>query len=188
VQALRCFVVVDGLPGSGKTRLARRLSPVLELPVIDKDDLLEQLFDRKGVGDTAWRRQLSREADGLVRAAAADSTDGAILVSLWHRHGMPSDSGTPVEWLAELSSSIVTVLCRCDARLAASRFVERTRHEGHLDELPARGDIVASIEQLAGLEASVVGEPVTVDTTTDPPLGPLVEAITRASARARTRS
>jgi len=33
------FVVVSGLPCSGKSTLARRLALALDLPVIDKDDI-----------------------------------------------------------------------------------------------------------------------------------------------------
>jgi len=43
----RRFVVVSGLPGSGKSVLAQRLSPLLGLPVIDKDDILDRLFEVK---------------------------------------------------------------------------------------------------------------------------------------------
>jgi shikimate kinase len=34
------FVVISGLPRSGKTTLGRRLAPALNLPFIDKDDIL----------------------------------------------------------------------------------------------------------------------------------------------------
>ena len=46
------FIVVSGLPGSGKTTVARTLASLLDLPVFDKDEILEQLFDTKGVGDS----------------------------------------------------------------------------------------------------------------------------------------
>jgi shikimate kinase len=42
------FVVISGLPGSGKTTLGRRLAPALTLPFIDKDDILDRLFESKG--------------------------------------------------------------------------------------------------------------------------------------------
>ncbi len=78
----KCFVVMSGLPGRGKTTLARRLAPHLSLPVIDKDEILERLFESQGSGDASWRRRLSRESDALLQAHATNS-DGAILVSHW---------------------------------------------------------------------------------------------------------
>ena len=49
-------MVVSGLPGSGKTTIGRRLAAALSLPLIDKDDILDRLFETKGVGDSTWRR------------------------------------------------------------------------------------------------------------------------------------
>jgi shikimate kinase len=49
--------VVSGLPGSGKSTIARRLGPLINLPVIDADDILERLVESKGVGDASWRRE-----------------------------------------------------------------------------------------------------------------------------------
>ena len=92
------FVLISGLPGSGKTTRGRRLAPTLNLPLIDKDDILDRLFESKGVGDAAWRRRLSRESDVILQQEASNSS-GAVLASLWRLPGMPSDSGTPTEWL-----------------------------------------------------------------------------------------
>ena len=51
LTAVKLFVVVSGLPASGKTTLARRLASVLELPLIDKDDILDRLFAERGIGN-----------------------------------------------------------------------------------------------------------------------------------------
>ena len=123
------FVLVSGHPGSGKTTLARDLAPLLGLPLIDKDDILERLFEAKGVGDAEWRRRLSRESDALLQTEAGQST-GAVLTSFWRLPGMPPDSGTSTEWLFDLSEIIVTVRCVCPAEIAAERFTRRTRHPG----------------------------------------------------------
>lgn len=85
-------MVLSGLPCSGKSTLARRLSPALRLPLIDKDAILERLFESRGVGDAAWRRRLSRESDGLFEAEAKAS-GGAVLVSFWRLPGTPGLKG-----------------------------------------------------------------------------------------------
>ncbi|MBV8773919.1 MAG: AAA family ATPase [Deltaproteobacteria bacterium] len=129
----RRFVIVSGLPGSGKTTLARQLAPALNLPLIDKDEILDRLFDSKGVGDAKRRWALGRESDQLFQREAA-SLDGAVLVSFWRLPGMAADSGTPTEWLERISNAlIVNVQCNCEPETAAERFLQRKRHPGHLD-------------------------------------------------------
>ena len=125
--------MISGLPGSGKSTLGRGLAHVLKLAIIDKDEILEKLFEHRGTGDAAWRRRLSRESDAIFESEAKAS-GGAVLISHWHLAGMASDSGTPTEWIAELQGVVVQVHCVCSAEIAAARFRDRKRHPGHLDE------------------------------------------------------
>ncbi|MES9511353.1 AAA family ATPase [Streptomyces sp. NPDC000609] len=119
------FVVISGLPGSGKSTLARSLARHLALPVIDKDVILESLYDSLGVGDHAWRSKLSRASDDIMFALASD-TGRAVLDNWWHHDTAPSR-------LQSLADLLIEVHCDCDAALAAERFQARTRHPGHLD-------------------------------------------------------
>lgn len=125
----RAFVVVSGLPAGGKSTLARSLAPRLRLPVIDKDVILESLYDSLGVGDQAWRHRLSRAADDVLYALAADA-GRAVLVNWWHRDTSPARLHALA---APLGASLVEVHCACDTALAAARFRARERHPGHLD-------------------------------------------------------
>jgi chloramphenicol 3-O-phosphotransferase len=159
----RRFVVVSGLPGSGKTTVARALASLLDLPVIDKDEILERLFDTKGVGDSKWRRELSRESDRILQSTAS-SSNGAVITSFWHVAGMPSDSGTPTEWIAELSRALVNVHCHCPPDVAADRFLRRRRHPGHLDGTRTVAEVEASIHALVPYGPLALGEPVVIDT------------------------
>ncbi|MFB7516280.1 AAA family ATPase [Streptomyces sp. NPDC056144] len=121
----RVFVVVSGLPASGKTTLARGLAAELGFPLVDKDVVLESLYDSLGVGDQAWRHRLSRAADGVLYALAADA-GRAVLVNWWHRDSSPAR-------LRSLGGRLVEVHCACDVEVVAERFRARERHPGHLD-------------------------------------------------------
>ena len=160
----KLFVVVSGIPGSGKTTIAHRLAPAIGLPLIDKDDILDRLFEAKGVGDSEWRRTLSRESDHILREEARRST-GAVLVSFWRLPGMPADSGTAADWLDDPSHRLVNVHCVCPPEIAAVRFSERRRHPGHLDHARSHVDLVTSLKALAGFPALDLGPRVEVDTT-----------------------
>jgi hypothetical protein len=144
------FLVISGLPGSGKTTLGRRLSLALGLPLVDKDDILERLFSERGVGDARWRRTLSRESDGILQCEASQSR-GAIVVSFWHLAGMPADSGTPTDWLSTLPGPMVHLRCICPPEVAARRFIQRHRHPGHLDGRTSYGDALASLRDIEAL-------------------------------------
>lgn len=158
------YVVVSGLPGSGKSTVARRLAPLLKLPVIDKDDILERLFEARGIGDKAWRRSLSRESDEIFQKEAC-KTPGAVLVSFWHLPGMAPDSGTPTEWLAGLSNRIVNLHCTCALEIAVERCLQRNRHPGHLDVQASRAEVMASIAAVSSMGYLEIGQRIEVDTS-----------------------
>jgi predicted kinase len=176
----KLFVLISGLPGSEKTTLARRLAPALQLPLIDKDDILERLFESKGTGDAAWRRKSSRESDAILQREATASS-GAILVSFWRLHGMPSDSGTPADWVSVLSrrigNAVVNVHCTCALETAAERFLQRKRHPGHLDGAASYPEFLASLQKLARLGPLDIGHRVLVNALQDPNLEDVVREI-----------
>jgi glucokinase len=156
--------------------MARRLGPALSLPVIDKDDILDRLFESRGIGDAAWRRALSRESDTILQREATMS-EGAVVVSFWRLHGMPSDSGTPTEWLRAISNDLINLHCDCDPAVAARRFLRRQRHPGHLDTGSSFAEVLASLQQLARLPPLDFARRIHVDTSREPKLDDVVRAV-----------
>ena len=170
VDAGRLFVVVSGLPASGKTTLGRALSESLGLPFLDKDDILEALFEVLEVRSRDDRSQLSRASDAVLESVALAS-QGAVVTSFWRRPSLSTTSGTPTEWLSSLKSDVVVeVLCNCDPALAASRFANRKRHPSHLDGGSTERDLRSAFTRLAQEGPVLAATPVIVDTseTVDP--------------------
>jgi hypothetical protein len=148
---------------------------------LDKDAILERLFESKGPGDIEWRRSLSRESDLVLQMEAA-TLRGAVLVSHWHLPRMPSDSGTPTGWISKLSDKVVNVHCECPGEVSAERFVNRKRHPGHLDDERSRVEILASIRDIASFGRLDVGPRMDVDTSQPPDLDVVLCQIRRALA------
>ncbi|MCX5126856.1 ATP-binding protein [Streptomyces sp. NBC_00347] len=153
------FVVVSGLPASGKSTLARRLAAELGWSVIDKDAILESLYDSLGVGDHAWRYRLSRASDDILFTLAAQARH-AVLDNWWHHDTAPGR-------LHQLDARIVEVHCDCHPALVAKRFQTRTRHPGHLDQDLTREEITERVAAWAALPGPLrLGGPLlTIDTS-----------------------
>lgn len=131
--------------------------------MFDKDEILEDLFNEKGVGDTQWRTSLSRAADEILRERACRS-ESAVIVSWWRHPASTVASGTPIEWLSELQGTLIEVYCVCDPAIAVERFKSRTRHSGHLDQLKAHDDLLPSFKQHAALGPLGIGRLIEVNT------------------------
>ncbi|WP_165821253.1 AAA family ATPase [Nocardioides gansuensis] len=123
----RLLIVVSGLAASGKTTVSKVLSLGLCMPLIDKDEILEALFDSLGCEDREQRYRLSRASDEVLHRIAA-SANTAVVVNWWNHDSAPAR-------LREISDSQVEVFCECPVELAAARFASRERHSGHLDHL-----------------------------------------------------
>jgi shikimate kinase len=140
------------LPGSGKTTLSRQLAPALALSLLDKDDILEGLFETLGIGDADWRQRLSRASDEILERMA------------WRNPAISTDSGTPTDWITATSSCVVEVYCLCDPETAAARFLDRVRHPGHLESAKPYEEVLASLRALSAFGPLGIGEVLQVDT------------------------
>jgi adenylate kinase family enzyme len=166
------FIIISGLPASGKSTVANLLVRVNYVQVIDKDDLLEELFERHAEVDKSLRSRLSREADSIMMKTA-QQTNSAILVSHWKHPELSTDSGTPTEWLSELPN-VAEIYCSCDPEIAVQRFLDRKRHGAHGDANANPVDLRTQFRILSDLGPIGLDRHMTVDTSSAVDLAPVV--------------
>jgi hypothetical protein len=178
-RLMRRFVIVSGLPASGKSTVGQVIGSGLGLPFLDKDRVLESLFENVPPTDAQGRNELSRLADASFRERAL-SAAGGVLVSWWkHPHSLV-ESGTPTQWLASLHGALVEVHCVCAPPVAVERFLARQRHSGHLDGQRSRSQLLLQFNQHASLGPMGIGSLVQICTDCAVDLGALLHKVNHA--------
>jgi glucokinase len=136
-------ILVNGLPGAGKTTVARDLSQRLVLPLFSKDVIKEATADVLGIDPSddrsqrLWNNALGAAASETIWALLADAPGGAILESCW----LANVRHLAKEGLRKAGAeNPLEIWCEVPFDVARRRFEERhPRHPIH-GELPVDAD------------------------------------------------
>jgi predicted kinase len=135
----RRVVLVSGVPGAGKSTIARPLAAELGFALLGKDTIKEVLADALEIGaleigaleiSAGASRRLGAAAMELMWALAADMPAVVLDANFW-----VDDERLPGRVRA-LSARPVEVHCTCPAELAAQRYRDRS---GRLHPIHAQG-------------------------------------------------
>ncbi|WP_033213468.1 AAA family ATPase [Kitasatospora phosalacinea] len=125
-------VLVNGLPGSGKSTLGRALAVELGLPLFGKDTVKEVLADRLAPLRTPahdrweWSRLLGAAAGETLWALLRDARGAAVLEAPWL--GEPARRIVRAGLDAAGVAAAQEVWCELPAAMARRRFEARVPH------------------------------------------------------------
>ncbi|MFI6047055.1 AAA family ATPase [Nocardia sp. NPDC051321] len=124
------LVLVNGLPGAGKSTLGRPLAAALGGTFLSKDAVKEALAEC--VGDDAVIPALGGIAMDAVWALAQAVSGTVVVDSWWFR---PRDSGFARAGIEKAGADrVVEVWCDIPADVARRRYVSRRRGASYCDE------------------------------------------------------
>lgn len=132
---MKTAILVNGIPASGKSTVARGLSQRLACPLMTLDTVKDPLFEHFGIGDRDHNRKLGRASYAMIFNAISDWPDPALVViDAWFGF-------QPAEVLeSHLATAGVTqtaeIWCHAPAEILAERYRARlgTRSAGHPGE------------------------------------------------------
>ena len=184
-------MLVSGLPGTGKSTLARVLAHRYALPLICKDTIKEPLFDVIGAADRAASRRLSDASFAAMFALARDCLCAGVDLILEGNfrpgeHELAVIDALPAQAppAPRPADNIAQILCRASEPLRIARLTARatdiSRHPGHddaatlgQDASPPRSDFLA----LPGLRLVLDGDGLSPTDTDDRRVLELLDAL-----------
>ncbi|MEU1427572.1 AAA family ATPase [Nocardia sp. NPDC005746] len=126
----RLLVLVNGLPGAGKTSLGRGLAKELRGLFLSKDAVKEALAE--SVGDGVGGAELGGMAMDAVWALAGESRGDVVIDSWWFR---PRDLGFARAGIRRAGiHRVVEVWCDVSVEVARARYASRQRAPVHRDQ------------------------------------------------------
>lgn len=136
------LILVNGLPGVGKTTLAAKLQADLGLPALGKDMLKEFLFDTIGIGGKDDSRLIGKAVSEMMYVLAADYAAAGRSIILESAYFAEFARPAFQQIVHAHRARIIEVYCSLDPAERRRRFNARNasgqRHPGHTDgDLPA---------------------------------------------------
>lgn len=131
------LIIINGLPGAGKTTLSRRISEQFHFPLFSKDAFKEIFFKTLGIKDRSWSMELGKTAISTMLLAAESTLKKGvpcIIESPFQPHFGQKDIEN---LLKNAPAEIIQIFCSLPPQERIQRLLHRVhngeRHPGHQD-------------------------------------------------------
>lgn len=161
---MKRVLLVNGVPASGKSTVARAVSQANTWPLLTLDTIKEAFFDHLGTGDRDFNRLLGKASYQAIFAAIAEFPEGTTaVVDAWFGF-------QPLETLQNHlaragAGQVAEIWCHAPATVIGERYRARLdhRHAGHLG-----ASYVPELIKLAGTARAMGAYPLLEVETTRP--------------------
>jgi len=132
------LVIVNGLPGTGKTTLARRLAADVHLPVFSRDGMYETLYDALACQSNGLPPLLGVASYTLLYNVASSvlaASQSLVVEGFFGRPELRSAEFLHLQHTYDFTP--LQILCNADGAVLLKRFMARVgaveRHASHRD-------------------------------------------------------
>ena len=162
------IIIVTGRPAAGKSTLAKWLSQELKLPLVSKDSIREELFDRLGWKDRKWAQELGKASVDMMFYFARAELEVGHSIIMDNSFYPPASNPRFLALKKQYHVESIQIVCDSDRETLFQRFRSRTetgnRHPGHGDQ-DVLEELYVNLADASSQELDIGGSVIEVDTT-----------------------
>jgi len=127
------LILICGLPGSGKTTLAKELSKKINIVCLHKDSIKEKLFETQKGKTLEDSQRIGNETINVLFHLIEEQIKNGVDLIAEAPFNFPEDYSQIAEWENNYEVNIFSIICQIDSEERKKRFNERERHTAHFD-------------------------------------------------------
>ena len=165
---MKFAVLVNGVPASGKSTVARQLAGRTGWPLFALDTVKEALFAHLGTGDRAHNRRFGQASYQAIFAVIGDCPEGgAAIIDAWF--GFQPEDVLRTHLAQAGVTDVAQLWCAAPPELIGARYLARlaSRPAGHLgaEYAPELVALAARAQPLKGFQTLALDTSAPVDGT-----------------------